>query len=68
MTKRPKTLHLLCSEPDDAVTRLILTMMDGDGDGDSVACLYPDTVAGAPVDWRRVLKDVFAHEKIICWW
>ncbi|MEJ2037776.1 MAG: hypothetical protein P8X55_02430 [Desulfosarcinaceae bacterium] len=61
-----KILHLLFSEPDEVATRLISAMMDREGG--SVACLYPDPVSAAPVDWDRFLEDVFSHDRIICWW
>ena len=61
-----KILHLLFSEPDDVLAPLISVLLDSDGG--SVTCLYPDPVCAKPVDWNRFLKDVFSHERIICWW
>jgi len=62
----PKILHLLRSVPNDTVVDLI-SAMSGE-DAATVISLYPDDVAAAPVDWHRVILDVMAHEKIICWW
>lgn len=62
----PKILHLLRSVPDDTVADLI-TAMSGDG-GATVISLYPDDVAQTPVDWNRIVRDIMAHDKIICWW
>jgi hypothetical protein len=61
-----KILHLLCGVPDDTVADFIAAI-SGDG-GATVISLYPDDVAATPVDWRRGIQDVMAHEKIICWW
>ena len=62
----PKILHLLCSVPDDTVAELI-GVMSGD-EGATVISLYPDDVAATPVDWQRVVQDIMAHERVVCWW
>ena len=62
-----RVLHLLRSEPDEIAVMLITALADGK-DAATVACLYPDTVSGTPVDWNRILEDIFAHDKVICWW
>jgi hypothetical protein len=61
-----KLLHILKSEPDDMVTRLIEAISAEEGA--SVALLYRDNICGRPVDWLRLVDDIFDHEKIICWW
>ena len=61
-----KVLHLLRSVPDDTVADLICAMSAGEGA--TVISLYPDDVAATPVDWDRVIRDIMAHDKIICWW
>lgn len=61
-----KILHLLHSEPDQALSELIGAISAGGVA--SVVCLYPDPVTLTPVDWPRVLDDIFAHDQIICWW
>ncbi len=63
---KPKILHLLCSAPDDTVADLI-GVMSGD-EGATVISLYPDDVAATPVDWQRVVQDIMAHERVVCWW
>ncbi|MBI5062691.1 MAG: hypothetical protein HZB87_04270 [Desulfatitalea sp.] len=45
----------------------LIGVMSGD-EGATVIGLYPDDVAATPVDWRRVVQDIMAHERIICWW
>jgi hypothetical protein len=61
-----KTLHILRSEPDETIAALV-SAMKGDG-GTKVVCLYLDSVAPVPVDWERLLDDIFNHEHVICWW
>jgi hypothetical protein len=61
-----KILHLLHREPDQQVAELISLL--GRQAGITVVCLYPDAVTGRPVDWSRVLDDIFAHDTIMCWW
>lgn len=61
-----KILHLLRSEPDQALSELIESLSANSAA--SVVCLYPDPVTHAPVDWSRVLEDIFDHDQIICWW
>ena len=62
---QPKILHILCAEPDDTVQRFI-DSISGDG-GVSVVSLYDDGITHLPVDWQRLVDDIFAHEKVICW-
>ena len=61
-----KTLHILRSEPDDTIASLVRAM--GAEDGTKVVCLYLDGISPAPVDWERLLDDIFDHEQVICWW
>lgn len=60
-----KLLHILRSEPDETVQRLI-EAMTGD-EAAVVTVIYRDDVAGRPVDWLRLVDDIFACDKIICW-
>ena len=62
----PRVLHLLRSAPDDTVADLINAMSEQAGA--TVISLYPDDVARNPVDWKRLIDDIMAHDKIICWW
>ena len=50
-------LYLLRNEPDQAVFDMISAI--GAGEGATVVCLYPDAVTATPVDWSRVLDDIF---------
>lgn len=59
-------LHLLRSEPDDIASELINALTGIECV--TVTCLYPDTVSGLPVDWNRILDDIFDHDRVICWW
>jgi hypothetical protein len=60
-----KVLHILRSEPNETVQQLI-EAMSGD-DGVTVAVLYRDDIARVPVNWHRLVDDIFASEKVICW-
>ena len=62
---QPKILHILCSEPDDAVQRFIESISGGSGV--SVVSLYDDGITETPVNWQRLVDDIFAHDKVICW-
>jgi hypothetical protein len=60
------TLHLLRSEPDDITATLIEALSH---DNTATVCpLYPDAISQAPVDWDRLVDDIFNHDKVICWW
>jgi hypothetical protein len=56
-----KVLHILRSEP-DALTRKLIAGMANGGEGKEVA-LYRGRV-----DYGRLVEDIFASEKVICWW
>jgi hypothetical protein len=34
----------------------------------TVVNLYRDGISGAAVNWVRLVDDIFAHDKVICWW
>ena len=57
-----KILHILRSEPDETVEKLI-GEMSGDDDESTVKSLYKKEI-----DWERLVDDIFSHEKIVCWW
>lgn len=61
-----RVLYLLRSAPDQEVFDLISAM--NRKEEVTVICLYPDAVTAAPVDWLRILDDIFTHDKVICWW
>lgn len=58
-------LHILCAEPDDTVQQFIESISGVNGV--KVVCLYDDGITRAPIDWKRVVDDIFAHESVICW-
>lgn len=57
-----KVLHILRSEPDDTVERLIDSIPD-QTDETTVKELFK-----TQIDWHRLVDDIFSHEKVICWW
>jgi hypothetical protein len=60
------TLHLLRSEPDESMAALIQALTR---DSTATVCpLYPDAINQRPVDWDRLVDDIFNHDKVICWW
>jgi len=59
-------LHLLRSEPDETVKAVIEAL--GHDNGATVVSLYPDAIADTPVDWHRLIDDIFTHDSVICWW
>lgn len=56
-----KVLQIFRTEPDDTVQNLSeLVSMENDA---SAALLYQ-----GEVDWPKLVDDIFAHDKVICWW
>lgn len=62
----PRILHILASEP-DAIVENWVERISGEG-GATVVNLYRDHVSPIPVDWLRLVDDIFAHDRVICWW
>jgi hypothetical protein len=60
-----RILHILCSEP-DAVVEKWVGRISGEN-GVTVTSLYRDDVSQVPVDWDRLVKDIFSHDRVICW-
>ena len=56
-----KLLHILRSEPDETVEKLINNLAEGDE-----ATVKP--IFQGDVDWSRLVDDIFSHDKVICWW
>jgi hypothetical protein len=61
----PKTLHILLSEPNETTANLI-QRLSADGSA-TVTALYPDGINPTPVDWDRLVVDIFSHDRVICW-
>lgn len=59
-------LHILKSQPDDTVTALIESLSRETAV--RVVGLYPDEISGTSVDWERLVEDIFACDRVICWW
>ena len=62
----PRILHILPSEPDATVEKWV-ERISGEG-GITVTSLYRDHVSEIPVDWLRLVDDIFSHDRVICWW
>lgn len=57
-----KILHILRNPPDETIERLI-DAMTGENDESTVEPIFkPD------VNWDRLVDDIFANDKVICWW
>ena len=56
-----KIMHLLRSKPDETVRRLI-DGLSGD-DQNTEALLYEETV-----DYTSLIEDIFANDRVVCWW
>ena len=61
-----KVLHILKTESDETVEQFI-DAISGD-EGATVVNLYRDGISDAAVNWVRLVDDIFAHDKVICWW
>lgn len=59
-------LHILKSEPDETVAGLI--QAQSDEEYGAVVALYQDQITGSGVNWSRLVDDIFAYDRIICWW
>jgi hypothetical protein len=56
-----KVLQIFRTKPDDIVQNLSeLVSMENDA---SAVLLYQ-----GEVDWSKLVDEIFAHDKIICWW
>ena len=56
-----KILHILRTQPDEMVEKLIKSATNGDRP--KAAELYK-----ANLDWAALIDDIFAHDKVISWW
>jgi hypothetical protein len=54
------TLHILRSKPDGQVRELIRVVTPGEM---GQIALYED-----PVDYDRLIDELFSHDRVICWW
>ena len=61
-----KVLHILKSEPDETITRVIEAQSVNAEV--AVVSLYRDEISGNAVDWSRLVEDIFAYDRVICWW
>ena len=60
-----RILHLLRHELDDITADLIADISKGEAV--TVECLFPDKISFTPVDWERIVDDIFACDRVICW-
>ncbi len=56
-----KLLHILRSEPDDLVRRLIQGVSRGENGAE--VPLYR-----GPVDYAKLVASIFQSDMVICWW
>ncbi len=56
-----KILHILRSQPDETVEKIVASTTNGDEA--KTAALYK-----SDIDWSHLVDDIFSHEKVICWW
>ena len=61
-----KVLHILKCKPDESVAKLIEA--SAAEDEIAVVSLYQDEVSGTAVNWSHLVKDIFAYDRVICWW
>ena len=57
-----KLLHILRSEPDETVEKLINGLSEDNNDTTVKPLFQGD------IDWSRLVDDIFSHDKVICWW
>jgi hypothetical protein len=60
-----RILHLLRQEPDEVTADLIANFCREDAV--TVECLFPDSISATPVDWDRIIDDIFRYDRVICW-
>ena len=61
-----KVLHILKSEPDETVSRVIADQSLKEEV--AVVSLYRDEITGHAVNWSRLVEDIFTYDRVICWW
>ena len=54
-------LNIVRSAPDDFETTLIDAFAARDGH--TVVRVY-----GEQVDWSAIVEEIFAHDRVVCWW
>ena len=61
MSEIMKILNILRSEPDEMVAQCV-EAFSRDEEGKKIA-LYE-----GEVDWAGLVDEIFAHDKVVCWW
>jgi hypothetical protein len=56
-----RILHILKSEPDETIEKLIGYLTETDE-------ITVQPLFQGNIDWIRLVDDIFAHDKVICWW
>lgn len=56
-----KLLHILRSEPDDLVRRLVKGMSQGESSQEV-------PLHRGKVDYARLVESIFQSDMVICWW
>ena len=60
-----RVLHILRSEPDETVIRII-EALSGE-ESAAVVNLYEDKISGTTANWLRLVDDIFDYDQVICW-
>lgn len=60
-----KILHILRSEPDETVIRVIEALSAEESA--AVVNLYEDEISGTTANWLRLVDDIFEYDQVICW-
>ena len=56
-----KILHILRSEPDQMVRRLIQGVSQGESSSEV-------PLHAGPVDYAKLVASIFQADRVICWW
>ena len=56
-----RILHILKSKPDETIEKLIDSLTETDE-------ITVQPLFQGNIDWTRLVDDIFAHDKVICWW
>jgi len=57
-----RVLHILKSEPDEMVAEFMAAFAEDEA---TTIRLYEGE---GEVDWSNLVDQIFAHDRVICWW
>ena len=55
-----KVLHIVKSEPDETVEQFQAVFTDHE--------VTTVRLFDGDIDWEQLVDEIFAHDKVICWW